>query len=69
VYKAYGIISHQPHEYEIDHLISLELGGSNSIRNLPPWTELLDRLLHGSAEQRRAKLQHCIMLMFGETSR
>ena len=36
VYRAYGITSHQPGEYEVDHLISLELGGSNSIRNLWP---------------------------------
>lgn len=36
VYREYGIASHQPGEYEVDHLISLELGGSNSIRNLWP---------------------------------
>jgi hypothetical protein len=36
VYRAYGILSHKPKEYEIDHLISLELGGSNSIKNLWP---------------------------------
>ena len=36
VYEEYGIRSHEPGEYEIDHLISLELGGSNSIRNLWP---------------------------------
>lgn len=36
VYRAYGITSHAPREYEVDHLISLELGGSNSIRNLWP---------------------------------
>ncbi len=36
VYREYGITSHQPGEYEVDHLISLELGGSNSIRNLWP---------------------------------
>src|SRR5689334_19550217 len=30
VYETYGIASHQPREYEVDHLISLELGGSNS---------------------------------------
>ena len=35
-YERYGITSHQPHEYEVDHLISLELGGSNSIKNLWP---------------------------------
>ena len=36
VYKSYGVTSRQPGEYEIDHIISLELGGSNSIRNLYP---------------------------------
>ncbi|CCW35524.1 hypothetical protein CTKA_02384 [Chthonomonas calidirosea] len=36
VYQEYGIYHHQPGEYEIDHLISLELGGSNSIKNLWP---------------------------------
>ena len=36
VYHAYGITSRQPGEYEIDHIISLELGGSNSVRNLYP---------------------------------
>ncbi len=36
VYREYGITSRQSGEYEIDHLISLELGGSNSIRNLFP---------------------------------
>jgi hypothetical protein len=36
VYRQYGITSRQPREYEVDHLISLELGGSNSIRNLWP---------------------------------
>src|SRR5258708_353872 len=36
VYAAYGITSHHPGEYEVDHLISLELGGSNDIANLWP---------------------------------
>src|SRR5205085_2010292 len=36
VYEEYGITTHEPGEYEVDHLISLELGGSNSIRNLWP---------------------------------
>jgi Metal binding domain of Ada len=35
-YAEYGIASHQPKEYEVDHLISLELGGSNSLKNLWP---------------------------------
>jgi hypothetical protein len=36
VYSEYGIASHESGEYEVDHLISLELGGSNSVRNLWP---------------------------------
>lgn len=36
VYAEYGIASHQTGEYEVDHLISLELGGSNDISNLWP---------------------------------
>lgn len=36
VYSEYGILSHSKGEYEVDHLISLELGGSNDISNLWP---------------------------------
>ncbi len=36
VYAEYGIASHEPGQYEVDHLISLELGGSNDIANLWP---------------------------------
>jgi hypothetical protein len=36
VYAEYGIASHQAGQYEVDHLISLELGGSNSVKNLWP---------------------------------
>ncbi|MEO6890838.1 MAG: HNH endonuclease signature motif containing protein [Ktedonobacteraceae bacterium] len=38
VYAEYGIYSHAAGEYEVDHLVSLELGGSNDISNL--WPEL-----------------------------
>lgn len=40
VYAEYGIASHSPGEYEVDHLVSLELGGSNDIANL--WPEPAD---------------------------
>ncbi len=36
VYAEYGIYSHSSGEYEVDHLVSLELGGSNDISNLWP---------------------------------
>ena len=36
VYAEYGITSHTTGQYEIDHLVSLELGGSNDIANLWP---------------------------------
>lgn len=36
VYAEYGVKSHSPGEYEVDHLVSLELGGSNDIANLWP---------------------------------
>lgn len=37
-YAEYGIASHYSGQYEVDHLVSLELGGSNDIANL--WPEL-----------------------------
>ncbi len=36
VYLLYGILKHKAGDYEVDHLISLELGGSNSVQNLWP---------------------------------
>lgn len=36
VYAEYGITSHSPGQYEVDHLISLEPGGSNDLKNLWP---------------------------------
>jgi len=36
VYAEYGIPSHIASQYEVDHLVALELGGSNSIANLWP---------------------------------
>jgi len=40
VYDSYGLFTHAPGAYEIDHLVSLELGGSNDVRNL--WPEIYD---------------------------
>ncbi len=42
VYEEYGIANHAPRSFEVDHLVPLELGGSNSLRNL--WPE------HGAGE-------------------
>jgi len=36
VYASYSIKSHLAGQYEVDHLVSLELGGSNDISNLWP---------------------------------
>lgn len=38
VFAEYGITNHTSGQYEVDHFISLELGGSNDITNL--WPEL-----------------------------
>lgn len=57
VFVAYGIVNPAKGEYEIDHLISLELGGSNDNSNLwpqsyisLPWNahkkDVLENLLH-----------------------
>ncbi len=40
VYQEYGITSRKPGQYEVDHIISLELGGSNDIKNLWPQSYL-----------------------------
>jgi hypothetical protein len=36
VYAAYGVTTHKTGQYEVDHLVSLQLGGSNDISNLWP---------------------------------
>lgn len=41
VCAEYGQSNCPSHQYEIDHLISIELGGSNSIQNL--WPEPVDQ--------------------------
>ena len=52
VFAAYGIASREPGEYEVDHVVPLEIGGSNSLKNLfaqsfrtQPWNaHVKDRL-------------------------
>ncbi len=67
VYAEYGIPSHQPGDFEVDHLISLELGGSNSIKNLwpesyrtQPWNahvkDVLENTLHADVCSNRMDL-------------
>src|ERR1700736_4054564 len=67
VYREYGITSHESGDYEVDHLISLELGGSNSIKNLwpeshrtSPWNaqvkDKLDLVCSGQLDLKRAQL-------------
>lgn len=36
VYVEYGVVQHASGAYEIDHDVSLEIGGSNDIKNLWP---------------------------------
>jgi hypothetical protein len=36
VYDAYGVTQRTPGEYQVDHLVPLEIGGSNDIANLWP---------------------------------
>jgi hypothetical protein len=35
-YREYGITEHHAGDFEVDHLVPLELGGSNSLKNLWP---------------------------------
>src|SRR5258708_26004220 len=69
VYAEYGIASHAPRSSEVDHLVSLELGGNNTVANL--WPEITpgyhekdgieNRLHHavcsGSVSLRKAQVQ------------
>jgi hypothetical protein len=71
VYAEYGIAAGQRHRYRIDHLVPLELDGSNSIQNL--WPQLigaseakdhLEETLHSMVCAGRITLagaQHAIM--------
>lgn len=36
IYEEYGILTHHEGQYEVDHLIPLELGGKDTISNLWP---------------------------------
>jgi hypothetical protein len=58
IYLAYGIRRHAPFEYEVDHLISLELGGSNSPKNLWPQKEHAYGVYSAATKDRVENLLH-----------
>jgi hypothetical protein len=65
VFKRYGIAVHHVGEYEVDHLVSLELGGSNTsdprssdyLKNLfpEPYSLVIDGRQMGAREKDRAE--------------
>jgi hypothetical protein len=55
VFAEYGIVSHKTGEYEIDHIISLELGGDNEITNLYPQPALPEPGFHT-----KDKIENCL---------
>ena len=69
VYAEYGIASHAPRSYQVDHLVPLELGGNNGLANLWPQSRpgyhqkdgtenrLHDAVCAGSLSLRAAQLQ------------
>jgi hypothetical protein len=72
VYAKYGITSHRSGEYEVDHLISLELGDSNDIANLWPqsyWTEPWNAHVKDKLEDRLHELVCSGQLSLSEAQR
>jgi len=58
IYASYGITHHVSYQYEIDHDISLELGGSNSVKNL--WPEPNDKARGNSKDVLENKLRSLV---------
>jgi len=58
VYAEYGITRHVAYQYEIDHDISLELGGSNAVSNL--WPEPNDRSTGNSKDSLEDRLHSLV---------
>lgn len=65
IYAAYGIGAHKPGMYEVDHLVSLQLGGSNAPSNLWPqsYTSLLYNAKHKDRLEGRLHRLVCSGLM------
>lgn len=76
VYLLYGITSHRADQYEVDHLISLELGGSNDITNLWPQPatpkpgfhqkDVLENWLHAQVCAGKLSLDSAVTLISGD---
>jgi hypothetical protein len=61
-YAEYGVIEYKTGDYEVDHVIPLSLGGSNSIRNLwpqstktSPWELVCERCAREKTPQARMR--------------
>jgi hypothetical protein len=77
VYREYGITNREPGEYEVDHLISLELGGADVAANLwpqsyltRPWNahvkDRLENWLHAEVCAGRLSLQDAQQAIAGD---
>ncbi len=67
MFAEYGLTNVNREDYEVDHLISLELGGSNDIKNL--WPEPLhDPAGNGAVDKDAIENQLHDMVCSGETT-